>query len=74
MLFVSLKVGIERYFSQKLSPNRYFYSAYLLVIFGMIVANYSQIVLIQYPMNILFLLGISVITQLPRWEREALTD
>ncbi|MEL6192460.1 MAG: O-antigen ligase family protein [Bacteroidota bacterium] len=74
MLFVSLKVGIERYFSQKHSPNRYFYSAYLLVIFGMIVANYSQIVLIQYPMNILFLLGISVITQLPRWEKEALTN
>lgn len=74
LLFISLKMGVERYFSQKSSSVRYYYSAYLLLIFGIIIANFTQVVLVQYPMNILFLLGISVLTQLPKWEQAETTD
>ncbi len=69
LLFVSLKTGIKSYFRLKDPKVKVYLLSMLTVLFALVVANFPQEAISQYPTNLVFFMILAIINNAKKLER-----
>lgn len=72
MLFVAFREGVKRYFRARSEIIKNYYASFLILLLGMTVANFAQLVFMQTPGNLTFYIILAVLARLIYLEPEVL--
>lgn len=64
MLYIAFREGVKRYFRARSDIIKNYYSAYLILLIGMTIANFAQLVFMQTPGNLTFFIILAVLARL----------
>ncbi|RMG25479.1 MAG: O-antigen ligase domain-containing protein, partial [Bacteroidetes bacterium] len=72
MLFVAFREGVKRYFRARSEIIKNYYAAFLILLLGMTIANFAQLVFMQTPGNLTFYIILAILARLIHLEPEVL--
>ena len=70
MLFVAFREGVKRYFRARSDIIKNYYAAFLVLLIGMTIANFAQLVFTQTPGNLTFFIILAVLANLIKFDHQ----